>query len=227
MHTHNTPRRALALTLTLAAPLATLPACSYITAAAYVIEGPPTIEAQADLDDDRNTVIFVDDRGWGDQMVVPTRSLRREIGRVAENALLAEGVIDDGFMIRSSDALRAVAQEPAEEPMSIVEIGRAVEADVIIYAEIVAFSLSRNGTTLAPVGAANVTILDAQNNERIAPPEGSFSVELRLPAGDKQLAEMDRNQIRAAREGLAGALGLQISKLFYEHPRPARSGNIG
>ena len=213
---------ALALTLT-----GTLGACNYGAAALFILEGPPTVEPVTDLDPERATVIFIDDRGYGDDMIVPRRALRREIGRVAENRLLERGVIDEGNMIRSSEALRVITQEPSDQPLSVVEIGRAVGAEVVIYAEITNFTISRNGVNLAPSANAAVTIFDAQENTRLAPEGGgAFAVELRLPQGDRQLSELDRNQARVAREGLAAGLGEEIARLFYEHERPTRRGTV-
>jgi len=213
----------LGVCVVLGVGVCSLVGCNVVAPIAYAIEGPPTVEARMELDGSRSTVIFVDDRGYGDQMIVPRRSLRREIGRVAEELLLAEGVVKEGNMIRSSDALRAVTSESSDEPMSVVEVGRAVGAEVVIYLEVTAFSVTRTGSTVSPTASGRVVVYDAGLNERIGPESGWLPLEVRLPPGDRQLAELDREAFRAVEDGLAGSMGLSLARMFFERERPAPS----
>jgi len=214
-----------AATIASAAALAAATGCNYISAAQYIIDGPPTVPAVADLQPDRPTVIFVDDRGYGDRNIIPKRALRRDIGRVAQQTLLDRGVVDEGMMIRSEDALRVASTESADNPMSVVDIARAVGADVVVYADVRAFTISRDNSTVSPAAAARVKIFDAANNQQIWPPDGgSHELVAQMPREPRDLTTLERADEREAEQALAAFVGLRLAQMFFEIERPSRLG---
>lgn len=207
--------------------VATLAGCSYVAAAAYIIEGPPTVDAVAELDSSRQTVILIDDRGNGDRMFIPRKALQRQIGRVAEGILIDKGVIDAEHMIRSADAQRVAATESSTSPMSIVDIGRAVGAEVVVYVDVKGFAITRDGSTVAPAAGMQVKIFDAVNNSQLWPDAGEhYELPTQLPRRPREVADLDRNDLREIEEALAVYMGQRIAQMFYKTQRvsPIRAG---
>lgn len=195
-------------------------ACNIVAPIVYAIEGPPKNNAVADLQADRPTVIFVDDRSSR----LPKRSLRTDIARAAEQALLEQDVIDQGRMIAATSALRAAAGESGESPFSIVDIGRAVGAEVIVYAEMREFSLSLDGVSIAPTATLEVKVFDTMTNSRIWPVEGGYPLVIRLPASHGQMYGMSLAERSAAERQLAQTVGLRLAQLFYTSARTTGLG---
>src|SRR6185369_3165982 len=55
------------------------------------------------------------------------------------------------------------------EPIPISEIGKSVQADVVIYATIDAFHLTPDGQTFQPGASFRVRVVDATNDKRLWP----------------------------------------------------------
>jgi hypothetical protein len=195
-----------------------------VAAGFYIIEGPPTVDAVAELDAKRPTVVMIDDRGYGDRMIIPRKSLHRQIGRVAEGLIIQQGVVPAENMIRSEDAMRVASTETAENPMSVVDVARAVGAEVIVYAEVKGFAISRDGSSVSPMARVDVKIFDAANNARIWPADAAYPLTVQLPRQARDLEQLDRNDIREVEELLAASIGEQIARMFYETQRPSRLG---
>ncbi len=192
-----------------------LSGCSYVAAAAYVIEGPPKVEAVFELDDEKKTVLLVDDRG----SVLPRRSLRRVIGEDAEQTILAAKALSPELTIPSSATLAVMSQEKRDSPRSVVDIGREVGADVIVYVEMTGFSISRDGATSSPLVAASVKVFDVAANKRLWPagPEGyplTYAPPMRSANLPASFAERIQQEDAAAKK-----FGVAIGQLFYQHER--------
>lgn len=188
--------------------------CNIATPILFAIEGPPKVEAVHTLDPDRSTVIFVEDRSNR----MPRRSLRGTVGKTAEQALLAKKRIDDGKLISSASALRVAGEGTYSEPMPVVDVGRRLEAEVVIWVEVVSWTLSADGTGIKARAQATVKIVDALKNERIWPPQGGYPVtaDVERLAGTTNLSRSERHKLE---EQLATMLGLRVAELFYTHER--------
>ena len=196
--------------------------CNIISPIIYALEGPPKNPAVADLEKGRSTVVFVDDRNSR----LPKRALRTEIAQVAEQTLLKRGLIAEGNMIAGASALRAAAGESDDEPMTIVDIGRAVGAEVIVYAEVVAFTLTRDGVSMAPAARLQVKIFDTVANERTWPEgEAGYPLVIRMPETQGQVFGMSLAERSAAERGLAQTVGLRLAQLFYTTERTSALGS--
>jgi len=198
----------------LALPLAS---CNIATTAAYVIQGPPKVPAQHELDEERSTVVFIDDRS----SMIPRRSLRVAIGQTAEEDMIAQGVIDAEKMISSQSILRAAMSESPDEPTSVADLGRAVTADVVVYVTIDAWTLSKDGGSYSPLVATRVKVIDAAARTRIWPGSDRGYPLIVEPAPSASDVPRTSSERSAAQSELAQRVGRHIAKLFYTSEREA------
>jgi len=218
---HTTLFRALT-TLLLCAAASAAAGCNIAGPVAFILAGPPKIDAVHKLDGSRPTVIFVDDR----TNTMPRRSLRAGVGMEAEQTLIAKRVVPQRLMIASQAALHASAGERHGATMSIADIGRAVGAEVIIYVTMDAWTLTQDGATLSPASASRVKILDVVNNTRIWPDDDAgHPLIVRMPSTPEDMpgGAAERN---AAHQALAVTTGRQLARLFFRHERDALSDQI-
>jgi hypothetical protein len=202
------------LTPALAALILAVAGCNIVGPAFVLVHGPEKIPAVYTLDPERPTVILVDDRSNR----VPRRSLRLTLAQEAEKSLLKEKALKD--MIGAQAALTAAGADKDGRPLSIAEIGRAVGAQVVIYATVDQFTLSPDGNSFLPTAQLRVKIIDAVNDKRIWPDDrGGYICTARLPIkGDT--APTTLNEQAKAEDELAQETGLALARLFFKHERP-------
>jgi hypothetical protein len=190
--------------------------CNLVGAAAVVATGPPKIPAVYEPVETRTTVLLIDDLNSR----LPRVALRDTVGRSAEAEMLQRGVIDEGRLIASSSARRVTANDTNEARTSIVDVGRAVGAEVVIHVSVDAWTLQGQPGRVLPRAAMSVRVVDAVSNERIWPVgEGvyQFRAELPLPPGaDVNLSLADKRRLE---DMLAQRMGSTIAKLFYTYER--------
>ena len=203
--------------------LALVAGCNLVVPAAYIIEGPPSNDAQYTLPD-RKVVVFVDDR----KNLLSRTQLRTIIGDKVSSDLLAKSLVPDA--IASRDAL-AVARrdESAGKPLSTSEIGEKVGAEVVIYVRMLSFNLSEPGGTPVPNATAQVRVIDASNRARLFPsdpedPGVQVASTMREVSMDLYNSTTGR---RSVEEQLATNLGDRIAKLFYKHEKNELGKGIG
>ncbi len=200
------------LTLALVAATAVMAGCNIAAPVALALSGPPKIPAAFEPDASRTTVILIDDPG----NKVPRRELRQIIGQTADEDLLRSKTFPAGKLISSRSALQAARGAEPGPKLSVVDIGRRVGAEVVIYAEVVEWTLAPSAESISPRASLNVRLLDTLTNERIFPEDGGFPVTAALPeeslTKDINRSVVDRN--------LARMLGLSLARAFYEHERP-------
>ncbi|MGH7245079.1 MAG: hypothetical protein ACREJD_16810 [Phycisphaerales bacterium] len=194
--------------------------CNIVGPAFYFIHGPEKTPASFTLDRKRSTVVFVDDQN----SILPRRSLRMEIAAAATELIQSEKLVDD--VIDSRSAIIAATRDRDSEPMSVVGVGRAVKANVVIYVAIDAFSLSSSGVAYAPVARVRVKVLDAENDKRLWPaetlPDGApLNVNMHEHTGARPSSGA---QVAQAESELAKETGVAVAELFFEHEakRPNR-----
>lgn len=215
-----TPRRRklAGLAAALTAAVWAMPACNILGPASYLVLGPEKVQKVYELDPNRPTVIFVDDR-------VPhtSRPDRRLIGQTAEELLLNEEVVAQ--MISSQGAQEVGAGEAFGEPASIAEIGRAVKAEVVIYATIDEFTLSTDGQSYSPRASVRVKVVDAVEGHagRLWPTDGDGWYRLVVqPVQGPALRPSSPGEQTQARRLFAQQVGRDLAGLFYDH-LPAES----
>jgi hypothetical protein len=210
------------------AALGALTSCNIVAPAAYIIEGPGTIDPQYVLAD-RPTVVFVDDRG---NLLSPA-ALRRDIALKVSEDLMVHECISEPNMIRPTDAMTvARTNDSASKLMSIDDIGRSVGAQQIIYVEVKAFQRSPDNFSPRPYALTHVRVVDIENRTRLFPaPDDSGSSAPAVPVQTVMQpitgSEYDsRSSELAVYKALALEVGRDIGELFYEHERVDLGGNL-
>lgn len=220
---HGSESRATAAALLLvAAVLAVLPGCNILGPAYYFVHGPDRIPRLFTLPKERPTVFFLDDRA----SVLPDRAVRREIAAVAQQHLLDEEALVD--VISFDSALNATGGDSFSRPMSIVEIGRAVGAEIVVYATMDAFTLSADGITYEPTASARVKVIDVTAGERLFPTGMQESHTVAVTLSRRQgAAPTTSGERRAAERDLGEQLGVALADVFIDHHPPDDSRVTG
>lgn len=200
-----------------------LPGCNIVGPAAYLVEGPPKVDAQHQLAD-LPTVVFIDDR----RNLVNPVSLRRVIADRASQDLMAKEALSK--TISPQDAMNIVRQkETTSQVLSIEEIGEAIGAQQVIYVEVVQFQDSPDGVTPRPVAACRVKVIDVASRQRVFPPVDSDDparlVQVMTREVDPEVYRTRSGRLKIF-EGLAEATGREIAKLFYKHEAVELGGRL-
>lgn len=214
MHASRRSLSAVLLSLVLLPVAGVQQGCDYVAAGIYVLEGPPKVERQYELDSTRKIVVFVDDRSGA----MPRKGLRRLIGMSAEETLLKEKVLQPELVVPAQAAVAAVTQEKRGEPMSVVDVGRAIGADVVVYVSVEKFTLSRDGAANQPFAVAYVKVFDAEKNERLWPTASLGHPVMYSAAASAELPDSMGERSRAE-ENLARRLGVEVARIFFTYER--------
>lgn len=194
--------------------------CNIVGPAYYFIHGPEKTPAAFTLDPKRSTVVFVDDQN----SILPRRSLRMEIAAAATETIQSDKLVED--MIDSRGAIVAATRDRDSEPMSVVAVGRAVKAQVVIYVIVDAFSLSSGGVAYAPMARIRVKVVDAENDHRLWPdPQLTEGAPINVNMHEKPgTRPQSAAQVAQAENELAHEVGVTVGELFFEHEarRPNR-----
>jgi hypothetical protein len=195
----------------IAAVGAGLTGCNIVGAAYYIIHGPEKVPKQFDLPPDRPTIVFVDDRANR----LPRRSLRQTIADTAQKTLLDSRTLTN--VIDSRAALAVAAQDRYGEPKPITEIGRAVQAELVIYVTIDEFTLSPDGQSFAPSVSMRVKVIDVIADKRMWPTDKEgFGMTTRTPA-KPGYAPSSQAQLAQDEDGAARRAGTAIAQCFIKH----------
>lgn len=192
--------------------------CNIVAPAAYIIHGPEKVPALYELDEERPTVVFIDDRGNR----LPRRSMRQSIGEAVQQTLLSKKALKD--VIDTRAALTVSNQDKAGQAMSIVDLGKAVKAEVVIYATVDGFTLSSDGQSYSPAAALRVKVIDVAADKRIWPDEpAGHPLTLNFPARTSDVPKTSA-EVRAAEDELARLIGMSVAQLFYKYERAQDAG---
>lgn len=205
-----TPRSAAAI-LIMTAFVALGAGCNIIAPIAYAIHGPQKINPVHTLPKDRTTVIFVDDPS----SKVAQRRLRYTMANTATNDLLEKRVLTD--MLEPRGIIGAAVKEDHENRMSITELGRSVDAEVVIYALVTNYSLSPSSGTYLPTAELRVKVMDVASGERLWPDDefgAPLSVQIPQRPGQSPTSAAERIEVE---EQLAKRAGKGLAQLFYRH----------
>ncbi|MCH2137634.1 MAG: hypothetical protein MK074_01100 [Phycisphaerales bacterium] len=162
------------------------------------------------------TAVFIDDRR---NQVNPVR-LRRAIADMATRILIDEGDMTE--MISPRDAMAAARQlDGAAEPSSVSAIGKAIGARQVIYVEVVAFRITRDGLTPDPLAYFNVRVLDLEAGERVFPTDAQFEASagypLQVTIPPAQLGTLTgQGSPSLVRRALADRAGDALGRLFVD-----------
>ncbi len=195
------------------AAISLLPGCNIIGAGIYLVEGPATIDAKFTLPEARPTIVFVDDRANR----LPRRALRQSIAETAQNTLLKKGKVTDAIDTRA--VLAAAARETAAEPMDMVSLAKAAQAEILIYVTVDSFTLSPDGSTYLPQASLRVKVLDVLKEEpRLWPEEyEGFPMTVTMSERTGELPTTPAALLRS-QDAFAAVVGESVAELFFEHP---------
>lgn len=196
-----------------AAPLALLPAaCNIAAPIFFAVHGPGEVKKLYELDETRKTVVFVDDPA----SKVTQRRLRATIGETAQQLFLDRGIIDEGLVIDTRSAMQAALANTNGQTLSVVEIGEAVGADIVVYAVMTEFRTGVGGAEVSPVAAMNVIIVDVAKAEAIWPPDpAGYPLRLSMPASPADAAD-SRSDRLGREQALAQFAGTGLAQMFYD-----------
>jgi len=111
----------------------------------------------------------------------------------------------------------AAGHDRYEQPIPIADIGRAVKADVLIYATVDSFVLSPDGQTYDPMAQLRVKVIDAKNDTRLWPDEArGYPLIVRVRSKTAPMPTSAASRYEAEDE-LAKQVGLELAWLFYNH----------
>ncbi len=192
------------------AVLAGLTGCNVVAPVAYVIEGPPTVDAQYELPQ-KKIVVFVDDRG----SVMPRARLRQALAMKTTNTLLQDQKLVPAA-ITPEAAARVASVEDYETPMAIDEVGRQVGAEVIIYVEPLQFTLA-SGVVPQPTSLLRVKVIECKTGKRLWPQDPSGYTVRADMAAQNESAYNTPDALTLLQQTLAEVAGLRVAQLFYKH----------
>lgn len=202
----------------LVAALVLITGCNIVAPAYMIIHGPEKVPAQHELEKERPTVIFIDDRANR----LPRRTLRQTIGEAAQEALLKNKALTD--VIDTRGALAVSNQDRAGQAMSIVDIGKAVKAEVVVYATVDAFTLSSDGQSFSPTATLRVKVIDVIADKRVWPEEKEgYPLALTFPTRVSDIPDT-ATEIRQREEETAILIGQSLAQLFHEYERAQDAG---
>ena len=199
--------------LAVAGPALVCGGCNIAGPAFYFLHGPDKVPAAFTLDKKASTVVFVDDR----TNRIPSRATRELIGTTAEETLLSEGVVLD--MVQSRKIQAVVARERFGRPMGIADVGRAVDARVVIYAWVDSFTLSTDGQTFAPAASLRIKVIDVASGQRLFPTgegDGWFPLSVAIPTQQGTAPSSSSERLQSEQD-LARYVGRSLAEVFYEH----------
>jgi len=185
--------------------------CNVVTPIAYAIHGPGKVDPVYTLEKELKTVVFVDDPSSR----VTQRRLRYTIAKRTTDELLAKRILVD--MLDPRGILTAASNERFGAQKSIAELGKSVGADIVIYAVVTDFSMSREAGSYIPQAALRVKVIDVATGERLWPSDETGMVaNIRAPQRTKSAAASTGERLESE-QTLAQRTGLGLAQMFYKH----------
>ena len=185
--------------------------CNYVGPLIFFIEGPPKVEAEFKLPKERTAVVFIDDP----RSEIPRRAIRVAMTEATEQDILRKSLVKD--LVSGQSALRVAQADQSAGQMSVAEIGRSVESEIVIWATVDGFTRADVTRSQEPKVALRVRVVDASNNEVLWPDESAghrMVVTLTPRIGT---VASDAGASTASEIKLANNAGKAIGQLFYQH----------
>ena len=216
-----------ALILVAAAVMAlSIAGCNVVAPIVYIIEGPPSRDAEFILPKMR-TVVFVDDRR--NIIRLNARGLRQRMADTLTQELLDRELLTD--MILSRDAMGlAQSRDRHGDLLSVEEIARGIGAEQLIYLRVTSFTESADGMSPNPAASVEVRIMDVVGRTWVYPTseagDAARPVQVVMPEIDPQALQTTSARLQV-HQALADAMAVQVAKLFYKHEIKELGGRLG
>lgn len=195
--------------------------CNYIAPIIILVEGPPKYEAEFKLPKDRTAVVFVDDP----RSQIPRRAIRVAMIEAAETDVLRKNLVKD--LVSGQSALRVAQADQSAGQLSVAEVGRAVESEVVIWATVDSFTRADTSRNQEPSVTFRVRVVDATDN-KILWPEDTAGRRLVVTLTPRIGAvASDAGASTAAELQIGKNAGLALAQLFYEHPQTDHAAEAG
>lgn len=186
--------------------------CNWIAPVIILVEGPPKVDAEYKLLKDRTAVVFVDDP----RSQIPRRAIRVAMIEAAEQDILKKNLVDD--LVSGQSALRVAQADQSAGQMSVAEIGRSVEAEVVIWATVDTFTRADLARSQEPAVMLRVRVVDAENNEILWPDDSAGHRLLVTLTPRIGTVASDAGASTASELKLGQNAGSAVGQLFYQHP---------
>ncbi|MCW5777227.1 MAG: hypothetical protein KIS87_12385 [Phycisphaeraceae bacterium] len=194
-----------------------LVACNIVAPVFMIVHGPQKNQAAHKLERDRPTVILVDDIGTR----LPRTDLRLAIATQAEQTLVDKDVVRNLRDARA--AITASRQSKTGQLVPVTEVGKTVNAEVVIYAAVEEFTLSPDGQSYLPTARLRLKVIDVPTETRIWPEEDE-GYELVVTAPQRQgTAPNETARIREAQDQFAKLVGTRLAQTFFAHEKTSVS----
>ncbi|MGP1272634.1 MAG: hypothetical protein ACTS22_04820 [Phycisphaerales bacterium] len=207
------PKSRVLLTACLLGSAAALPGCNIVAPIFFIVAGPDKIPAAYKLDEDRSTVVFVDDP----RNEMPRRALRVSLLEAVEDELLNRGLVET--VVGGQAALRVADNDASAGKMSVTEIGRAVNAEVVIWITIDGFARADMARNVEPTIQFRVRVVDATNDTMLFPSGGGVGQRVTVRETVRRGAVASSSGAQSSAElAIADKAGRSAAQLFYSHP---------
>ncbi len=200
----------------LCASMGIVAGCNILGPASYLVAGPEKVPAAFTLDPKRTTVIFIDDPA----SQLPGREARLAMGKRAEEELLSRKLVTD--MIQSREVIAVTRGEKRAELTTVASVGKALKADVVIYALVREFTIAADGTQFIPQAVLEVKVIESETGKRLFPPEGeepgAYRVTMKEPLIQSGVPT-SRSGRTIAEVAAAERAGLTLARVFFDWDR--------
>ena len=200
--------------------------CNVVAPIVYLIEGPPSRDAEFILPQVR-TVVFVDDRR--NIIRLNARGLRQRMADTLTQELLDRKLLTDMILPRDAMGL-AQSRDRHGDLLSVEEIARGIGAEQLIYVRVMSFTESADGMSPNPAASVEVRIMDVASRTWVYPSsevgDSVRPVQVVLPEFDPQSVQTTSARLQL-HQALADAMAVQIAKLFYKHEIKELGSRLG
>lgn len=188
---------------------------------AYVIAGPPKVDAQFVLDK-RPTLVVVDDPN----LLLGDPSYPAVVGANVGFNLIQNKALPESMVV-SQDRLTTLAKELGNRygVTPIDQVGKTLGAEQVIYVFIRTVSVQVDNTYYHPTASVEVKVIDVPTGGRLFPVKASDPVNNATPPGynltvglrKQTMDETRRTALTMLARSLAERIGLETAQLFYKH----------
>ena len=196
--------------------------CNIAGPAYVLLAGPPKVPAEYRLDRQRTVAVVIDDP----DSIVPSMGYRRVMLSTTQELLAEKAKIRE--VVDARDTMAVLQRDSARERMSVVDIGRAIGADQVVWARVEGFNLAAPTGEYRPNAQLRVKVIDVEKNERAWPTDtpAGYSMDVTMRVRSDFTPGSGPEQ-RAAMEELAQYTGRALAELFYtvEKTFSARAGS--